>query len=261
MFSTIASPGMSQPNPVVYFNGGGSSSASDSESSSLPTLSRQTSSLGSDSSSPFNSSVWSGVPGLGSPVWPQADFTLFADQDDFGWWPDLIPIEEGYVPWSRTYDSFNSSCGTSNQSFDQPPQVYVDQEFSSAFHTAQLAADLLYRDNAATASKLQSTKKMSISRTKLINKERKRHECPDCNKSCIRPSDLLRHMQDVHGLAEQYYQCEVQSCTYNTRRKDKMKEHCRKMHKHKKGVETFATVNAKEHAVDDRSPLAKRQKR
>ena len=35
---------------------------------------------------------------------------------------------------------------------------------------------------------------------------------------------------------------QVPSCKYHTKRSDKMKEHCQKMHGHRKGVETFAVV-------------------
>ncbi|KAK4629724.1 hypothetical protein CLAFUW4_08515 [Fulvia fulva] len=174
-----------------------------SESSSLPTLSRETSSFGTDFSSPFTSGVWPVEPLFDTFAW--GNELIPEPNPHSGWWPLFQPVEEGYLPWSDTYNPFDTSYGSLGHSANQPQPIYDPRALSPSVQTAQLAADLLQLDAAINPAdiELPSTKKVGISRTTVRSKERKGHECPDCGKSCVRPSDLLRHKQDIHALAEQ----------------------------------------------------------
>ncbi|KAF2217446.1 hypothetical protein CERZMDRAFT_92096 [Cercospora zeae-maydis SCOH1-5] len=63
-----------------------------------------------------------------------------------------------------------------------------------------------------------------------------------CQKTFTRASDLDRHVRNVHGQSNEHYSCVSHRCLYRTRRKDKMQEHCQKVHAYARGAESFDTI-------------------
>lgn len=142
-------------------------------------------------------------------------------------------------------------------SFTPPPQPRVSLEptvnlFESPA-AATAARQLAYVDKATSTGHEDTAerpkKRIKITRTKQVieKKKKPRHHCKlgKCGRSFGRNSDLVRHHKDWHGLSDKIYQCEVDACLHRTRRNDKMKEHCQKMHGHLKGSESFATVSGR----------------
>lgn len=71
-------------------------------------------------------------------------------------------------------------------------------------------------------------------------------QIPECHKFCKRSSDLERHEQTVHALAGEHYHCNHSDCNHQTRRLDRLKAHCKGVHKDVKGQEEIETVNDEE---------------
>lgn len=82
---------------------------------------------------------------------------------------------------------------------------------------------------------------------------RPRHPCSTlgCNKTFSRASDLDRHRRNVHCESKEYYECCSHRCLYRTRRKDKVQEHCQKVHAHTRGAEVFTVVPDDDDDDDD----------
>lgn len=64
--------------------------------------------------------------------------------------------------------------------------------------------------------------------------------CQDCNLIIKTLRDLDKHRREMHMSDRIYSQCGI--CMYRSARHDKMKEHCRKIHRQLKGQETIEIV-------------------
>jgi len=197
------------------------------------------------------------------PPWLEGDFGISP------WMSQLSTINPVNLTYTSPADSFNLPY----QDFELFPQEpYTSQEppLPSITHTRSHVPDPVFAESAAARAASQSLyvdKATSIyndlpvaprkaytgskrpiaqpsPRPSTVNKVTKRHACrlPSCGKSFVRRSDVLRHQADVHNLAAEFYRCEALSCEYHTKRSDKMKEHCQKMHGHQKGTESFVVV-------------------
>ncbi|KAF2164084.1 hypothetical protein M409DRAFT_56804 [Zasmidium cellare ATCC 36951] len=143
------------------------------------------------------------------------------------------------------------SCATS---YTPPPQPQVALQrsvtVSESAAAVRAAKHLIYVDKATSTAHDQPAerpnKRIKITRTPPVTEKRKkpRHDCKlgKCSRSFGRNSDLVRHQQDWHGLSDKFYECEADACLYRTRRNDKMKEHCQRMHGHLKGTESFSVI-------------------
>lgn len=65
--------------------------------------------------------------------------------------------------------------------------------------------------------------------------------CKERRKSFSRAADLTRHQDAVHGHSSVRYLCSTKPCNYHCLRRDKMKEHCQKMHDQSRGEERFGS--------------------
>ena len=90
-----------------------------------------------------------------------------------------------------------------------------------------------------------SNQRIALTQSTCASRERhgpQRHVCSEvsCGKSFNRSGDLQRHILSMHGWGRRY-ECRFPRCDHETTRKDKMKEHCRKMHGQPKGFEQFTS--------------------
>lgn len=65
---------------------------------------------------------------------------------------------------------------------------------------------------------------------------------PDCQELFKRGYDLERHEKTVHQLSGMHYHCNHLGCDRQNRRLDRLREHCRRVHKDVKGQEKIETV-------------------
>lgn len=82
-----------------------------------------------------------------------------------------------------------------------------------------------------------------LTRSKAAHlKQKPRHPCTEtsCMKDFARTADVRRHVSDVHQHSDRHYECDRDLCPRKTRRLDKMREHCRKVHKQERGEESFS---------------------
>lgn len=72
--------------------------------------------------------------------------------------------------------------------------------------------------------------------------DKRRYSCTEtgCPKDLSRTADLRRHLSSVHKMSDRYYQCDESGCQSRTWRRDKIKDRCRKVHKHGRGEEMFS---------------------
>ncbi|CAK1363123.1 unnamed protein product [Cercospora beticola] len=141
------------------------------------------------------------------------------------------PIQRGYLAGSS--DSFQVQ-----DSYDSlmTPGVYGNQI------TANLQFALI--STAASQGSSQSVKIEIPVGPALPSRHRPRHycdidSCQRLRKSFSRPSDLIRHQHAVHGQSSIRYLCSSRTCNYYCLRKDKMKEHCQRMHDQTRGDEQY----------------------
>ncbi|KAK4498825.1 hypothetical protein PRZ48_009335 [Zasmidium cellare] len=161
---------------------------------------------------------------------------------------DFILFPEGPQGYATTYTS--------------PPQPHVALEPSvivpESPAATRAAKHLTYVDKATSTAHDQPAerpnKRIKITRTPPVTEKRKkpRHHCKlgKCSRSFGRNSDLVRHQQDWHGLSDKVFVCEADACLHRTRRNDKMKEHCQKMHGHLKGTEKFSVASGRKEAAE-----------
>ncbi|PIA93646.1 hypothetical protein CB0940_04759 [Cercospora beticola] len=154
-------------------------------------------------------------------------------------------------------DQFEPDAAWFNQDFtlygnlDALPQFPAQSASRAAEQAAVLLAPsiTLTPPSSSASDSPTSNKKAKHARSIPRTQPKKRASRPaipcsitGCQKTFTRASDLDRHVRNVHGQSSQHYSCVIHRCLYRTRRKDKMQEHCQKVHAYAKGAETFDTI-------------------
>ena len=139
----------------------------------------------------------------------------------------------GYLP-----EDFSNSPYQNTPNYLTTPMSHAHQNIGG-LHVASSS-------NAASRGSNQSAKMEIPAGPAPPSRRRPRHYCKEyaCKgrrKSFSRPADLIRHQDAVHGQSSVRYFCSTKPCTYHCLRRDKMKEHCQKMHDDNRGVEKFGS--------------------
>lgn len=135
------------------------------------------------------------------------------------------PIQNEYIP----------------DNLRNPYSTYVPDVYQNT-GGAQVASS----STAASQGSSQSVKMEIPAGPAPPNRRRPRYfcdmdACKERRKSFSRPADLTRHQDAVHGHSSVRYLCSTRPCAYHCLRRDKMKEHCQKMHDQRRGQEQFSS--------------------
>lgn len=173
---------------------------------------------------------------------PDADCTESID----AWAAGLWRLDEfDQALFDRDFTLYDSQDSIASSDYQQDTPLALPQQQSLATVQAHILHAPPITVTPPSSQGTSTTPARSISPPQRRQRAvRPRHRCNTrgCNKTFSRASDLDRHRRNVHCESKEYYECCSRRCLYRTRRKDKIQEHCQKVHAHTRGVEVFTVV-------------------